>query len=190
MNNQQPLIENIWPLKKSNIRLKNITLIILGTILIAISAKIQVPFWPVPMTMQTFTVFVIAISYGSRLSLMTLSLYLLEGAIGLPVFATGSGIAYLFGPTSGYLFGMLLASGLIGFFGDKGYGKTFFSTLLPLLLGTLIIFLLGVGYLSTLIGPEKAIQGGLLPFIPSEFFKILLAVITINILWKFFNSKN
>ena len=190
MNKENLLIEFIWPLKKTDLLLKNIILIIFGTIIITISAKIQVPFWPVPMTMQTYAVLVIAIIYGWKLSLATLTLYLLEGAFGIPVFAKGGGLAYLLGPTAGYLFGMLLAACIVGYLGEKGYGKTIFKSSLALFVGSLLIFFLGVGYLTSIVGFEKAIAGGLTPFIPSEFFKIGLAVCTINLLWKYYKKDN
>jgi len=190
MNNENLLINVIWPFKKTSILIKNIALVFFGTFLITISAKIQVPFWPVPMTMQTFAVLIIAMAYGWKLSVITLALYLIEGAMGIPVFAKGGGYTYLIGPTSGYLYGMLIASGVVGFFGDKGYGKNILTCLIPLCLGSIIIFVLGVGYLASLIGLEKAIQGGLLPFIPSEFFKIALAAILIPMLWTLFKKNN
>ena len=98
MKNYTTLAHSALSSYKINIYLKNIILVFFGTILLAISSKVQVPFWPVPMTMQTFIVFIIGMSYGSRLALATLVLYLLEGAIGLPVFAKGSGLIYLTGP--------------------------------------------------------------------------------------------
>ena len=146
MNKENLLIELIWPLKEIDLLLKNIILIIFGTIIITISAKIQVPFWPVPMTMQTYAVLVIAIIYGWKLSLATLTLYLLEGAFGIPVFAKGGGLAYLLGPTAGYLFGMLLAACIVGYLGEKGYGKTLIKSLLALFVGSIIIFFLRVYY--------------------------------------------
>ena len=99
-------------------------LIIFGTLLLAISSKIQVPFWPVPMTMQTFIVFMIAMAYGWQLSFLTLIAYLIEGAFGLPVFANspekGIGLIYFTGPTMGYLIGFLFATFLAGYFNFKG----------------------------------------------------------------------
>ena len=89
MKNNTTLIHNVLSDYKINIYLKNIILVFLGTIFLSISSKVQVPFWPVPMTMQTFIVFIIGMSYGSKLALTTLILYLLEGAFGLPVFAKG-----------------------------------------------------------------------------------------------------
>ena len=165
MNKENLLIEFIWPLKKMDLLLKNIILVILGTIIITISAKIQVPFWPMPMTMQTYAVLVIAIMYGWKLSLATLTLYLFEGAIGIPVFAKGGGLLYLTGPTAGYLYGMMISAWVIGKFSDLGYNSSYFKSLKSLLIGTSIIFLLGIGYLGSIIGYDKALTVGLYPFV-------------------------
>ena len=115
-------------------------------------------------------------TYSVRLSFITVSMYLFEGAIGLPVFASGGGIAYLVGPTSGYLYGMLISSVVISYLANLGFSKTYLKTSISLLIGSFIIFLFGILYLGSIIGYEKAIIAGLLPFIPSELFKIALAV--------------
>ena len=185
MDNNASLINTVLPLKGINNYTKNIFLVFFGTILLAVSSKIQVPFWPVPMTMQTFVVLIIAMAYGWKLSLLTLIAYLIEGAIGLPVFARGGGLTYLIGPTAGYLYGMAIAAAVIGYFADLGYGKSTIKCIVPLLLGTIIIFICGIGYLSSIIGFEKAIAAGLLPFIPSELFKIALALFIIPSIWKY-----
>ena len=112
MKNQTTLINSILSSYKINTYLKNIALILFGTLLLALSSKVQVPFWPVPMTMQTFMVFIIGMTYGWKLAFSTLVVYLIEGAIGLPVFAKGGGLLYLTGPTAGYLYGMTIAAGI------------------------------------------------------------------------------
>ena len=185
MNNNSTLINYLFPFKGVNIYIKNIFLILFGTLLLTVSSKIQVPFWPVPMTMQTFVVLVISMAYGWKLSILTLIAYLIEGALGMPVFAKGGGLLYLTGPTAGYLYGMTIAAALIGYFADLGYCKTIIKSILPLMLGTIIIFVCGIGYLSSIIGFERAIVAGLLPFIPSELFKIALAVFIIPTIWKY-----
>ena len=182
---ETPLVNVFFRTSGINTYLKYILLIVFGTILLAVSSKIQVPFWPVPMTMQTFVVFIIAMTYGWKLSFLTLIAYLIEGAIGLPVFAKGGGLLYLTGPTAGYLYGMAIAAGVMGYLADLGYGQTIIKCIFPLLIGTIIIFVLGVGYLSTIIGLEKALVAGLLPFIPSELFKIALALFIIPSIWKY-----
>jgi biotin transport system substrate-specific component len=179
------LINLLFHIRGLNSYITNILLIFFGTLLLAVSSKIQVPFWPVPMTMQTFVVFIISMAYGWRLSFLTLIAYLIEGAIGMPVFAKGGGLLYLIGPTAGYLYGMTIAAGVMGYFADLGYGKSIIKCIVPLLIGTIIIFVFGVGYLSSIIGFEKALAVGLLPFIPSELFKIVLALFIIPSIWKY-----
>ncbi len=160
-----------------------------GSALIALCAQISVPFFPVPLTLQTFAVFLIGLSFGWRLGGITVALYLLEGALGLPVFAGGKGGLIVFmGPTAGYLYGMTIAAAVIGFFAEFGYNKSYFKSLISLLVGTFIIFLFGVGYLGSVIGYDKALAGGLYPFIPSEFFKIGLAVIIIPSITRYINK--
>ena len=188
MKSNGTLIKLILSDYKINLYFKNISLILLGTLLLALSSKVQVPFWPVPMTMQTFVVFIIAMSYGSKLAFFTLVCYLIEGALGLPVFAKGGGLLYLTGPTAGYLYGMMIAAWVIGKFADLGYNNSYFKSLKSLLIGTSIIFLFGVVYLGSIIGFDKALAAGLYPFILSEFFKILLAVALIPNITKYISK--
>ena len=176
MNNERILINKLKSFENINSNLLNILLALFGTLLLAISSKVQVPFWPVPMTMQTFVIFLIGMTYGIRLSFATVALYLFEGAAGLPVFASGGGMAYLIGPTAGYLYGMLFASVVISYLANLGFSKTYLKATLSLFVGSIIIFSIGIIYLGSIIGYEKAIAAGLLPFIPSELFKIALAV--------------
>ena len=185
MKKNSILVNQIFPTSGTSSFIKNILLIIFGSFLLAVSSKVQVPFWPVPMTMQTFVVFLIGTSYGWKLSFFTVFAYIIEGALGLPVFATGAGLAYLVGPTAGYIYGMLLAAIIIGFLSEKGFSNTYFMSLVSLLIGSAVIFIIGVVYLGSIIGYDKAINFGLLPFIPSELFKIALAVALIPSLSKF-----
>ena len=167
--------ESIWA---------KIVLAIAGSALLAVSAKVQIPFWPVPMTMQTFVVLVIGMAYGARLGAATLGLYLAEGAVGLPVFATGSGLGYLIGPTGGYLAGFVLATYVIGLLASRGWDRSMEKTLAAMVSGTLLIFMPGILWLSTFIGIEKAVTAGLTPFLLSEGLKILLAVLIMPLIWK------
>ncbi len=176
MNDDRILINKFKSFENINSNLLNIVLALFGTLLLAISSKVQVPFWPVPMTMQTFVIFLIGMTYGVRLSFATVALYLFEGAAGLPVFASGGGIAYLTGPTAGYLYGMLFATVVISYLANLGFTKTYFKAAFSLIIGAIIIFAIGIIYLGSIIGYQKAIVAGLLPFIPSELFKIALAV--------------
>jgi len=162
--------------------IKSFFIIILGSILLTISAKIKIPFYPVPMTMQTFMVLFLGISFGYKIGVATVMLYLLEGILGLPVFSNspekGIGIAYFVGPTMGYLIGFIFASFLAGFL---KYNSNFVLTFIKLLLSTSIIYILGVLWLGNLIGWDKPIlQLGVFPFLLAELFKILLLTLLVK----------
>ena len=155
---------------------KIILITILGTLLLTISAKIKIPFYPVPMTMQTFVVLFLGITLGPKIGLLTVSLYLLEGIFGLPIFAgspeKGVGLIYFTGPTMGYLIGFLFA---VYFAGTFKYEKNLINTFSKLLLSVSFIYLFGLIWLGTLIGWDKPIfKLGAQPFLLAELFKILL----------------
>ena len=167
--------------------IKSLLVIILGSILLTISAKIKVPFYPVPMTMQTFVVLFLGISFGYKIGLSAVGLYLLEGIIGLPVFSNsperGIGLAYFTGPTMGYLIGFLSASYLASLIKQK---DNFFMIIAKLVLAVSTIYIFGVLWLGTLIGWEKPILSlGVTPFIFAEIFKILLLSLLVKKLIKF-----
>nr|WP_298681608.1 biotin transporter BioY [uncultured Dongia sp.] len=177
------LAANLWSgLARS--RLYQVLVVLGGTLLLTVSAKVQVPFWPVPMTMQTFVVLMIGASLGARLAGATVLAYLVEGAAGLPVFAGGAGPAYLTGPTGGYLFGFLAAAVLVGWLADKGFGRSLLTTLAAFAAGEAVIFALGAGWLATLVGLDKALSAGLLPFLPGEAIKVVLACAVLPIAWR------
>lgn len=182
-----PLAAAIWPARGSNPDLiRNIILVFAGTVILTISAKVQIPFWPVPFTMQTFVVAVLGMVYGRNLAAATLLLYLAEGAVGLPVFAKGGGLAYLAGPTAGYLVAFLLAAVLLGWLAERGWGRNFATTVAAMTIATALIFICGVSWLGYLIGFEKAVAVGLLPFMLSELVKILLAAFLMPFCWRKF----
>ena len=156
--------------------IKCILITILGSILLTISAKIKIPFYPVPMTMQTFVVLFLGISFGYKIGIATVSLYLIEGIFGLPVFSNspekGIGITYFTGPTMGYLIGFLFATFLAGYFNLK---TNVFSIFIKLIVSVSIIYIFGLIWLGTLIGWDKPIiHLGATPFLLAELFKILL----------------
>ena len=162
--------------------IKNLFIALIGTIFLAISAKIKIPFYPVPMTMQTFVVLIIGIGFGWKLGLATISLYLFEGIIGLPVFAgtpeKGVGLVYFSGPTMGYLIGFLISAFVAGKF---NYNNNFFSNFLKLTFAISFIYILGMFWLGGLIGWDKPIfKLGAQPFLLAELFKILIATFAIN----------
>ena len=164
--------------------IKSLIVIFLGSIILAISAKIKIPFYPVPMTMQTFVVLFLGVSFGYKIAISAVGLYLIEGILGLPVFSNsperGVGLVYFTGPTMGYLIGFLSASFLASFIKfEDNYLMIFFK----LLLAVSTIYILGILWLGALIGWDKpVIELGATPFLLAELFKIvLLTVITKNI---------
>jgi biotin transport system substrate-specific component len=177
------LINAIWPRETGGV-LRLALLAIVGSMLMAVSAKIQVPMWPVPMTMQTFAVLVIGMAYGAKLAGATLLLYLAEGAAGLPVFASGAGLPYMAGPTGGYLVGFLVAAIMVGWLAERGWDRNVALTFLANLAGTAIIFALGVAWLSAIMGGfEKAFVAGFQPFIVGAIVKIALAAAMLPLVW-------
>ena len=155
---------------------KSILIIFLGSILLAISAKVKIPFYPVPMTMQTFVVLSFGVCFGYKIGLATVGLYLVEGIIGLPVFSNsperGVGLVYFTGPTMGYLIGFLFAC----FFASHiKLEDNYFVIFIKLILSVSVIYILGVLWLGTLLGWDKPIiQLGVKPFLLAEIFKIIL----------------
>ena len=167
--------------------IKYIFILLIGSVLLAISSKIKIPFYPVPMTMQTFVVLFIGIAFGWKLGVATVSLYLFEGLMGLPVFSgtpeKGLGVVYFTGPTMGYLIGFIVTVYLAGKFNyDGSLVRTFFK----LTFATSFIYILGLIWLGSLIGWDKPIfQLGAQPFLFAELFKILLITFTANQIKKF-----
>ncbi len=154
-------------------------IVFLSSILLAISSKIKIPFYPVPMTMQTFVVLILGISLGWKIGLSAVFIYLLEGIFGLPVFSgtpeKGLGIAYFTGPTMGYLIGFMVTVFIAGKF---KYSNNFFFNFLKLIFATSFIYILGIFWLGSLIGWEKPIFDlGVKPFLLAELFKILIATL-------------
>ena len=179
-------MESVKNLKQTNI-LKYFLIILISSTLLAISAKLKIPFYPVPMTMQTFVVLLIGVCFGWKLGGVIISFYLLEGIVGLPVFSgtpeKGSGIIYFVGPTMGYLIGFVFAAMLSGFF---KFNKNILLNFLKLVLSVSIIYFLGVIWLGTLIGWSKPIiELGVTPFLLAEIFKIVLLSLIVTL----FNKK-
>ena len=155
----------------------------LGVAILTLASKVQVPFWPVPMTLQALAVLMIGATAGLRLGAGTVLAWLALGAVGVPVFATGAGLAYLVGPTGGYLAGFLLAAAVVGWLADRGHGRTVVSAIAMLVAGEVAIYALGLGWLSVLFGAEKAVAVGLLPFIPAEILKVALGTAILTAAW-------
>ena len=168
-------MENIKVIQNQKL-IKSLITVIIGSIILTISAKIKIPFYPVPMTMQTFVVLLLGVSLGYKIALATVGLYLLEGILGLPVFSNspekGIGIVYFTGPTMGYLIGFLFASFFAGYLNFK---TNIFLIFLKLIFSVSFIYIFGIIWLGTLIGWDKPIiQLGVAPFLLAELLKILL----------------
>jgi len=162
--------------------IKLLLIVFFGSVVLAISSKIKIPFYPVPMTMQTFVVLLLGISFGYKIALSIVGLYLLEGIMGLPVFSNspekGVGIIYFTGPTMGYLIGFLLAAFLAGF---QNLKVNIFYTFIKLILSVSVIYILGYLWLGTLIGWDKPVfELGVMPFLLAELFKICLLTLLTN----------
>ena len=178
-------MELIKELKQSKI-IKNVFIALMGTVLLAISSKIKIPFYPVPMTMQTLVILFLGITLGWKLGVATVALYLFEGIIGLPVFSgspeKGVGIVYFTGPTMGYLIGFLFTVYFAGFF---NFNKNLFIKFLQLIFSVSFIYILGIFWLGNLIGWEKPLfQLGVQPFLLAELFKILIVLFSLSKLKK------
>ena len=167
--------------------IKSLLVVFFGSIILAISAKIKIPFYPVPMTMQTFVVLFLGISFGYKVAIGTISLYLIEGILGLPVFSNsperGVGLAYFTGPTMGYLLGFLSACFLASF---VKVDDNFVSIFLKLILSVSTIYIFGILWLGTFLGWDKPIiELGVKPFLLAELFKIFLLTALSKKIFKF-----
>jgi biotin transport system substrate-specific component len=167
--------------------LTDISLIILGSFFVAAMAQLTfyLPFSPVPITGQTFAVLIIGMLFGARRGAAVLLLYIAEGLAGLPVFAGArAGIATLIGPTGGYLIGFVAAAFVVGYLAERGAGKNLLNTLTAFLIGSAIIYLFGVAWLSTLLGLREAIAAGMTPFLIGDAVKALSAALLLPAAWK------
>ena len=185
-SNATTLSAAIWPVGSSPSSSfgRAATLIVAGVLLLTLSAQAKIPFYPVPVTLQTLVLLILGMAYGLRLASSTALCYLAVGATGVPVFAGGGGIPYMLGPTGGYLVGFVVAMALMGYMGDRGWGKSYRSMILPMVAGTVVIYLCGVLWLSHLIGLPKALAGGLYPFLLGDAAKIVVAVLLVPQAWK------
>ena len=162
-------------------------LIISGALLVALLAQVRIPlpFTPVPLTGQTFAVLLVGATLGSKRGAGSMMLYTVIGALGFPVFAgSAAGIAYLAGPTLGYLVGFVVAAFVIGKLAERGLERNLRTSLLPFFIGTLVIYAFGAGWLAILFGVEKALALGVLPFIVGDVIKLALAALALPAAWK------
>lgn len=162
-------------------------LVLGGSVAMALSARLAIPlpFSPVPVTGQTFTVLLIGALLGSRRGCLCLMAYLAEGAAGLPVFAAGTGgLLHLTGPTGGYLAGFVVAALVTGFLAERGWDRRFWTTIAAMLLGNIAIYAYGLPWLAFFVGAGKALPLGLKPFIAGDIYKLLLAAVLLPSGWK------
>ncbi|WP_448594414.1 biotin transporter BioY [Thermoflexus hugenholtzii] len=171
-------------------RLADAVLILGGSLLTALMARVEIPlpFTPVPITGQTFAVLLVGAALGSRRGALSMAVYLLEGALGLPVFAGGAaGLARLRGPTGGYLIGFIAAAFVTGWLAERGWDRRPATTALAMLAGNAVIYLFGLPWLAWfvggLLGPKGALALGLLPFVPGDLLKLLLATLAFPSAW-------
>ena len=189
----------IWPTTGRDTLIKSALIAVVGSLLLWASAKVQIPFWPVPMTMQTYVVLVIGATCGWRLGAATILLYLAQGAMGLPVFANtperGIGLAYMAGPTGGYLLGFLVSAVMVGWLAERGWGRSLVRMTIAMIAGHAAIFIFGVAWLTYLFAfvfqtPEgstafgAAVANGLTPFWAGTVLKTALAAATVPLAWK------
>ncbi|WP_282609017.1 biotin transporter BioY [Pelagibius sp. Alg239-R121] len=183
------LAEALWPSSGRTMpAARTVLLVVAGSLLLTLSAKIQIPFYPVPMTMQTFVVLGLGMALGWRLGAASVALYLVQGAAGLPVFAgtpeKGIGLAYMMGPTGGYLLGFLLAAALCGWLAERGWDRKVLTTALAMLIGNAVIYVPGVLYLGVLFGWDKPIlEWGMTPFLLGDLTKLALAAAVLPAAW-------
>ncbi len=174
------------PCGKTQARLYDTAVILCGSLLIALAAqaKIVLPFSPVPITGQTFAVLMLGALLGARRGALCVLVYLAEGALGLPVFAGGVGVAALVGPTAGYLAGFVAAACLVGLLAERGWDRRVGTTILAMVLGNITIHVFGVVWLSFLMGVKAAMAVGTYPFIIGDILKILLAAAILPAGWR------
>jgi biotin transport system substrate-specific component len=181
------LAKTLLPIDNAIVR--NLILAIVGSLALWVSAKISIPFWPVPLTMQTLVVLVIGMAFGARLGAATVLLYLAEGAVGLPVFSgtpeKGLGLAYMMSTTGGYLVGFVLAAGAVGFLAERGWDRSPLKTALAMVLGNVLIYVTGLLWLGTIVGWDKPVLAwGLTPFLAGDAVKIAAAAVLMPLVWR------
>jgi biotin transport system substrate-specific component len=178
----------------------NLVTVVLGTLLITICAKINVPVWPVPVTLQSFAIAALAAAFGLRIGVATVALYVLEGAVGLPVFAgMSAGIPYLMGPTGGFLIGFLLLAAIVGYAADRGASGKPLTLFAAMLVGDAVLFVLGFAWLLFMAGQAQwidqanvvasAFAKAVQPFIVWDILKMALAALTVTGAWNLLSKR-
>jgi biotin transport system substrate-specific component len=183
----RPFILSALPENRTARLATQVALAVGGTAILVLSAKTRVVLGPVDMSLQTLAVFLIAASFGMRLAVATLLLYMVEGMLGWPVFQgtpeKGLGLAYMVGTTGGYLVGFVVAAAIVGWAADRGWDRSFFRFFGVLLVAEFAILALGYGWLAVLIGPDKAWTFGVVPFLVPDLVKVGLAAAIMPAAW-------
>ena len=192
----------VWP-KSISPAVQAIVLALVGTAVLAVSAKIKVPFYPVPMTLQTFAVMALAAAYGSRLAVITVVLYLFEGALGLPVFTNTppevANPAYFLGPTGGFLIGFVALAWIVGTAADHGWDRSIPKLFAAMIAADLVVFVVGFAWLAWFaavsnggsgIGIANAFKFGVVPFLLADLLKIALAALAVPSAWMALDPRN
>lgn len=195
------LATTLWP-DNVNHALRAVILVLAGTAILAISAKVKVPFWPVPMTLQTFAVLMIGAAYGSRLAVATVIAYIAEGVIGLPVFTNTppavAGPLYMLGPTAGFIMSWVLVAAIVGFAADRGWDRSPLRLGAAMLVAVIVQFALGFAWLAWIaqlpngaagVGAANAWAGGVAPFLLGDALKVVLAALIIPASWTLVGRK-
>jgi len=186
----RPVLSEVFgPSEGASLRVKQAVLVILGVAALTLAANIRVPMWPVPITMQTFAVLTVGAAYGARLGLVTLLAYLALGAAGVSVFTgEGAGLAYMMGPTGGYLAGFAVAAGVMGWLAQRGWDRSVLSMVAALLIGNAIIYAFGMPWMAYLFLAEKGaawvMQWGMTNFLLGDALKLALAALLVPAVWK------
>lgn len=191
--NDKVLTEAVGPTEGTALVIKQVAMVVLGIVALAIFAKIKVPMWPVPVTMGTFAVLTIGATYGPRLGLATIIGYMIVGAAGFDVFAGSSaeslGLTYMMGGTGGYLVGYVLATLALGFAARAGWDRSILLMGAAMLVGNILIYAPGLAWLGQLYGWDQPILAwGLTPFLVGDALKLILAALIVPGLWKLFGN--
>ncbi len=185
---QRPSLAGITPLKRH--WAGQIALVVAGSLLVALLAQVSIPlpFTPVPVTGQTLAVLVVGGALGSRLGGLSLLVYLIEGAVGFPVFA-GHAHGMPFGPTGGYLIGFVVMAAMVGWLAERGWDRSLLKSIAAMLIGELMLYAIAVPWLGFYVGFEHAIPMGFIPFVAGDGLKLLLAGSMFPGAWKLVGSR-
>lgn len=193
LNSAATLLEQLVPATDAGTSkwVRNVAAVVVGSILLTLAAKASIPFYPVPMTLQTLVVLALGMVLGPRLGAAAVIAYLAQGAMGLPVFAgtpeKGIGLAYMLGTTGGYLLGFVVAAYATGLLAERQWDRSFVTTVAAMFVGNVIIYAFGLVWLGSIVGWDKPVLAwGMTPFLLGDLAKILIAAAVLPTLWKLF----